>query len=161
VTDDDGRDRHPPPGGAIMQGASMQISHNCKGAQSSRALAIVPAYNEAATVAQVVEALLQEAPRFDVVVIDDGSTDDTASLAAAAGASVVRLPFNLGIGGAVQTGFQYAHEHGYDYVAQVDGDGQHEAPELDKLVDAMQANPRLDMVCGSRFLTTDHHYPAP
>ncbi len=90
-----------------------------------------------------------------------GPRTTTASLAAAAGASVVRLPFNLGIGGAVQTGFQYAHEHGYGYVAQVDGDGQHEAAELDKLVDEMQANPALDMVCGSRFLTADQHYPAP
>ena len=69
-------------------------------------------------------------PEFDVIVIDDGSTDDTAERAAAAGATVVRLPFNLGIGGAVQTGFLYALEHGYDYMAQVDGDGQHEPAEL-------------------------------
>ena len=139
----------------------MQIADNSNAAHDGRALAIVPAYNEAATVAVVVESLREYAPRFDVVVIDDGSTDQTASRAAAAGATVVRLPFNLGIGGAVQTGFQYAHEHDYGYVVQVDGDGQHEAGELEKLVDAMRANPALDMVCGSRFLTADHHYPAP
>ncbi len=124
-------------------------------------LAVVPAYNEAGTVADVVRSLRERAPRFDVLVVDDGSTDDTAARAQAACAAVVRLPFNLGIGGAVQTGFIYAHERGYDYMAQVDGDGQHEATELERLLDAMHADPALDMVCGSRFLTPDNRYPAP
>jgi glycosyltransferase involved in cell wall biosynthesis len=124
-------------------------------------LAVVPAYNEVDTVAQVVRSLRKRAPGFDVLVVDDGSTDDTAARARAAGAAVVRLPFNLGIGGAVQTGFIYAHERGYDYMAQVDADGQHDATELKKLLDAMHANPGLDMVCGSRFLTSDNRYPAP
>lgn len=127
----------------------------------SKFLAVVPAYNEADTVAGVVQSLHEAAPRFDVLVVDDGSSDHTASRAVDAGAVVLRLPFNLGIGGAVQTGFQYAREHGYDYMAQVDADGQHEASELEKLVAAVEANPELDMVCGSRFLTADHHYPAP
>jgi glycosyltransferase involved in cell wall biosynthesis len=96
-----------------------------------------------------------------VLVVDDGSTDDTSACASAAGAQVIRLPFNVGIGGAVQTGFLYAHEHGYDYMVQVDGDGQHEAAELGKLLDAMQTDPTVDMVCGSRFLTADNRYPAP
>ena len=124
-------------------------------------LAVVPAYNEAGTVSAVVAALREHASRFDVIVIDDGSTDDTAARALASGADVVSLPFNLGIGGAVQTGFIYAREHGYDYVAQVDGDGQHDARELSKLVDAMVAEPTLDMVCGSRFVGTDKQYSAP
>jgi glycosyltransferase involved in cell wall biosynthesis len=81
--------------------------------------------------------------------------------AAAAGAAVVRLPFNVGIGAAAQTGFVYALERGYEYIAQVDGDGQHEPAELSKLIEAMRANPGVDMVCGSRFLTDDHRYPAP
>jgi glycosyltransferase involved in cell wall biosynthesis len=96
-----------------------------------------------------------------VLVVDDGSTDDTSACASAVGAQVIRLPFNVGIGGAVQTGFLYADEHGYDYMVQVDADGQHEVAELGKLLDAMRADPTLDMVCGSRFLTADNRYPAP
>ena len=114
------------------------------------ALAVVPAYNESATIAGVVSSLRRNAPDFDVLVIDDGSTDDTSQLARAAGARVVRPPFNLGIGGAVQTGFVFASEAGYDLMVQVDGDGQHDPKELRKLLDAM--GPGVDMVCGSRFL---------
>lgn len=124
-------------------------------------LAVVPAYNEAGSIARVVSAVHERAPDFDVVVIDDGSTDETARRATEAGAVVLRLPFNLGIGGAVQTGFVYALENGYDFMAQVDGDGQHEPAELSRLVETIDSEPGLDMVCGSRFLTTDNHYPAP
>ena len=125
-----------------------------------RYLAVVPAYNEAATVTEVVLAIRRHAPQFDVVVIDDGSTDATAELAEAAGARVVKLPFNLGIGGAVQAGFTFAWEHGYDYLVQVDGDGQHDPREIQKLIEAMEADQSLDMICGSRFIT-DFKYPAP
>jgi glycosyltransferase involved in cell wall biosynthesis len=125
-----------------------------------RCLAVVPAYNEAHTVADVVQALHREAPTFDVVVIDDGSTDDTASRAEHAGARVLRLPFNLGIGGAVQAGFTYAQEQGYDYMVQVDGDGQHDAGEIATLQTAMAETPDVDMICGSRF-ATDTGYIAP
>ncbi len=93
-------------------------------------------------------------------MIDDGSSDTTALLAFDAGATVLRLPFNLGIGGAVQTGFVYAREHGYDFLAQVDGDGQHGAEELERLIETMDEQ-AADMVCGSRFLTKDYRYPAP
>ena len=128
---------------------------------AERRLAVVPAYNESSTVADVVGALHRDAPGWDVIVIDDGSTDDTAAVATAAGARVVRLPFNLGIGGAVQAGFRFARDEGYDLMVQVDGDGQHDPAEIHRLVQERAGEPRLDMVCGSRFLTADHQYPAP
>ncbi|MFZ0043715.1 MAG: glycosyltransferase family 2 protein [Solirubrobacteraceae bacterium] len=129
--------------------------------RSGTFLAVVPAYNEAGSVGAVVDSLRQRAARFDVIVVDDGSTDETARRAREAGAVVVTLPFNLGIGGAVQAGFLYALEHGYDYMVQVDGDGQHEPAEIEKLMGPMDSDPRLDMVCGSRFLGRDQSYPAP
>jgi glycosyltransferase involved in cell wall biosynthesis len=115
-------------------------------------LAVVPAYNEGATVGRVVRAIHDKAPGFDVVVIDDGSTDATADAAAAAGAKVIRHPFNLGIGGAVQSGFTYALENGYERLVQVDGDGQHDPGEIAKLESVMDSDRSVDMVCGSRFL---------
>jgi glycosyltransferase involved in cell wall biosynthesis len=124
-------------------------------------LAVVPAYNEQASIAGVIDALNEHVPDFDILVVDDGSTDRTGQIARDLGARVVRHPFNLGIGGAVQCGFIYALEHGYDYMVQVDGDGQHCADEIAKLRRAMDADRRLDMVCGSRFLTKEHGYPAP
>ena len=106
----------------------------------SSLLAIVPAYNEAGAIGSTVAEIRAHAPDFDVVVVDDGSTDDTAAAARAAGAVVVRHPFNLGIGGAVQTGYQYALEHGYDVAVQVDGDGQHDARHIRDLL-ARAASP--------------------
>ena len=126
-----------------------------------RRLAVVPAYNEAQTVGGVVAALQREAPGWDVLVIDDGSTDETAAIAAFAGARVVRHPFNLGIGGAVQSGFRFARDEGYDLMVQVDGDGQHDPSEIQRLTDQRTSDPSLDMVCGSRFLSDDYRYPAP
>jgi len=93
--------------------------------------------------------------------VDDGSTDGTGELARDAGARVVRHPFNLGIGGAVQSGFIFALENDYDRMVQVDGDGQHMASEVCKLSRALDEDPNVDMVCGSRFLTDDQGYPAP
>jgi glycosyltransferase involved in cell wall biosynthesis len=127
----------------------------------ARYLAVVPAYNEAETVGSVVNSIRVHAPQFDVLVVDDGSTDGTGEVARAVGARVARPAFNLGIGGAVQCGFVYALENDYDYVIQVDADGQHCADEIEKLVDAMHADPTLDMVCGSRFLSKEHGYPSP
>jgi glycosyltransferase involved in cell wall biosynthesis len=126
----------------------------------SSCLAVVPAYNEAATVGGVVAALHEQAPQLDVVVIDDGSTDGTAVLAENAGARVLRLPFNLGIGGAVQAGFKYADEHDYDFMVQVDADGQHDPGEISKLFSAIGEADRPDMICGSRF-RTETGYIAP
>src|SRR3954447_18851622 len=123
-------------------------------------LAVVPAYNEARTVGRVVRALRDEVPALDVVVVDDGSTDGTGEVAEDSGARVLRHPFNLGIGGAVQSGFVYALDNGYDYMVQVDGDGQHLPGEIPMLLEALDEDPSLEIVCGSRFLT-DKGYPAP
>lgn len=124
-------------------------------------LVVVPAYNESVTITRVLDEIQEHAPGWDVVVVDDGSTDGTAASAGSRGASVIRLPFNLGIGGAVQAGFVFALERGYSYMAQVDADGQHLPEELKRLEDAMEAAPDIDVVIGSRFLTQDWKYPAP
>ncbi len=118
-------------------------------------LAIVPAYNESESIGRVVAELGEHAPGFDVVVIDDGSTDETSERARAAGAEVVRHPFNLGIGGAVQSGYLYASERGYDVAVQVDGDGQHDPRCLADMLSYLNAHDELDMVTGSRFLADD------
>ena len=123
----------------------------------SRNLAIVPAYNEEASVAFVVRDLREHAPAFDVLVVDDGSTDATSRAAREAGAITLRMPFNLGIGGTVQAGYQYALDNGYDYAIQVDGDGQHEAREVSTLLAHLHAHRDVDMVTGSRFLCVDDH----
>ena len=123
-------------------------------------IAVVPAYNEAGTVGRVIGALREHAPGFDVVVIDDGSTDATCREATNAGARVLRHPFNLGIGGAVQSGFKFALESGYDYMVQVDADGQHDPAEIATLTREMEADPTLDVICGSRFLR-DLEYVGP
>jgi glycosyltransferase involved in cell wall biosynthesis len=127
----------------------------------ARMLAVVPAFNEEENVGRVVAAIRKEMPYAEIAVIDDGSTDATAQLAAEAGALVISHPFNLGIGGAVQSGFRYAREQNFDLMVQVDGDGQHEPAEVPRLLRALTQDRSLDMVCGSRFLSRDHRYPAP
>jgi glycosyltransferase involved in cell wall biosynthesis len=119
----------------------------------SKFLAIVPAYNEAGAIAGTVTEIRRHAPDFDVVVVDDGSTDETSRIAGAAGARVIRHPFNLGIGGAVQSGYQFALEHGYDAAVQVDGDGQHDPRHIPTLLSHLRENPEINMVTGSRFLS--------
>jgi glycosyltransferase involved in cell wall biosynthesis len=126
-----------------------------------RRLAVVPAYNEADTVGDVVRGIHRHAPDWDVLVVDDGSTDKTGVHARSAGAELLRTPFNLGIGGAMQAGFVYALEQGYDLMVQVDADGQHDPGEIPKLIDARERHPDVDMVCGSRFLSAERDYPAP
>jgi glycosyltransferase involved in cell wall biosynthesis len=116
-----------------------------------RILCIVPASNEEESIEAVVRDLQTHCPDADIAVIDDGSADATNARAAAAGATVVRLPMNLGIGAAVQTGLLLAMRRHYDYAVQVDGDGQHPASEIVVLLDALRSG-GLDAVIGSRFL---------
>ena len=119
-----------------------------------RAVAIVPAFNEEGNVGGVVDEIRAHDAGFDVVVVDDGSFDRTADVAREHGARVVRLPFNLGIGGAVQTGFRFAFEQGYDLAVRVDGDGQHDPAQLDVILAPVLAGD-ADIAVGSRFAATD------
>ena len=121
-------------------------------ANADKHLAIVPAYNEQGSIGATVRDIRKHAPMFDVLVIDDGSTDQTAALARQAGARVVTHPFNLGIGGAVQSGYQFALANEYDIAVQVDGDGQHDARYIDDLLRHLRAAPEINLVTGSRFL---------
>jgi glycosyltransferase involved in cell wall biosynthesis len=116
-----------------------------------RKLAIVPAYNEQGSIAHVVSSINEHAPDFDVLVVDDGSTDWTGTIAEQTGAYVIRHPFNLGIGGAMQSGFKFALRHGYDVAVQIDGDGQHDPSYLGEMLDTLREED-VDMVCGSRFV---------
>ena len=118
--------------------------------QRLRGLVIVPAYNEEGSIESVIQELRAAEPELDVIVVDDGSADRTLRVAAATGARVVSLPYNVGIGGAVQTGYQYALEHGFDLAVQVDGDGQHDPLEISRLLEPL-LDGRADMVVGSRF----------
>ena len=126
----------------------------------TRIVAVVPAYDEEGAIGSVVGEIRAFDPTSDVVVVDDGSTDSTAAAAAAVGAAVVRLPFNLGIGAAVQTGFRYALERGYDVAVRLDGDGQHDPAELPKLL-APLAGDEADVVTGSRFRDVESGYRPP
>lgn len=126
----------------------------------TRQLAVVPAFNEADTIRTVVDRIHAARPDFDVLVVDDGSLDSTARIAESAGARVLRLPYNLGIGGAVQAGFLFARDHDYDYMVQVDGDGQHDPREIVRLQRVIDSNPSIDVVCGSRFLSPDMSFPS-
>jgi glycosyltransferase involved in cell wall biosynthesis len=119
---------------------------------TSDKLAIVPAHNEAGAIVDTITEIAHWAPDFDVLVVDDGSTDATAELARETGVEVLRLPFNLGIGGAMQSGYIYASEHGYQVAVQVDGDGQHDPRHIHDLLARLEAEPGLNMVTGSRFL---------
>ncbi len=119
-------------------------------------LVIIPAFNEHETLPSTLAELKHTVPDYDVVVIDDGSTDNTADLAEAHGAICVRLPFNLGIGGALRTGFRFAVERGYGRAIQFDADGQHDASQIAAILAPLDEG--ADMVIGSRFAGVgDYH----
>ena len=126
----------------------------------SRIVAIVPAWNEAGAIGDVVDEILTFDSTIDVVVIDDASVDETVAIAERHGATVLPLLFNVGIGGAVQTGFRYARDEGYEIAVRLDGDGQHDASELEKLITPLRAD-EADLVIGSRFVDPDGSYRPP
>ena len=127
---------------------------------TTRLVAVVPAWNEAAAIGSVVDEIKRVAPAIDVVVVDDASTDETAAVAEGRGAVVLRLPFNVGIGGAVQTGLRYALQEGYGLAVRLDGDGQHDATEIPKILAPVQAG-AADLVIGSRFVDANGSYRPP
>lgn len=114
----------------------------------TRALVIMPAWNEAESVGATVREVLAQPASYDVLVVNDGSTDATAAAAAAAGAQVLELPFNIGVGGAMRAGFKYAQRHGYDAVIQVDADGQHDPKDIQRVLDGLA---HADISIGARF----------
>lgn len=111
-------------------------------------LIAIPAWNEAASIADVINKVREHRPDVDILVVDDGSQDSTASLARQVGATVVSLPFNVGVGGAMRTAFLYAQRHGYRALAQVDADGQHDPGDLDRILEGLDT---ADIVVGTRF----------
>ena len=119
-----------------------------------RALVLIPAYNEEAALPALVDEVRAAVPNVDIVVINDCSLDHTANVARKLGVYVLDLPCNLGVGGAVQAGFRYAFDRGYQYVIRCDGDGQHPPSEIPKLIAAMKSGD-ADLVVGSRFLEDD------
>src|SRR5688572_27371806 len=113
-----------------------------------RTLVVIPALNESGSIGEVVKEVRSELPSVDVLVIDDGSTDNTAAVAESAGAKVARLPYNLGVGGAMRLGYRYGHRHDYDVVVQIDADGQHDPKFVPRLLAALDD---ADLVIGARF----------
>lgn len=114
-------------------------------------IVIIPAYNESASIKKTVEEIKNKASDFDYVVINDCSTDNTRQICEENNFNIINLPINLGIGGAVQTGYRYAYNEGYDYAVQVDGDGQHDPDFLNRMALYLKEK-NIDMVIGSRFI---------
>ncbi len=114
-------------------------------------LLIIPAFNESQTLPSLIEEIKAKAPDYDYVIVNDGSTDDTKNVCRTNGLNVIHLPINLGIGGAMQTGYLYAYQNQYDIAIQIDGDGQHDPDFLESLIEPITKK-QSDMVIGSRFI---------
>ncbi len=114
-------------------------------------LIVVPAYNEEATIGDVIIGIKGTEPSMDILVVNDGSSDRTSEIAVLSGARVIDIPYNIGYGGSIQTGFRFAVDYSYDYVITMDGDGQHDPASIRCLVETMRRE-GADVVVGSRFL---------
>lgn len=117
-------------------------------------LVIVPAYNESESIEKTIRDIMEKAPEFDYVIVNDCSTDSTLEICRENQFNILNLPINLGIGGAVQTGYIYAKENGYDIAVQVDGDGQHDPTFLSVMAKKMEET-GADMIIGSRFIAKE------
>jgi len=127
---------------------------------SPRTLIIIPALNEEESVARVIDSVRQQIPHADVLVVNDGSSDATGKCAEAAGAMVLHMPYNVGIGASVQAGFQFAAKQDYDIVVRNDGDGQHDAAEITQML-AILASGEADIVIGSRYIENRGYVGSP
>ncbi len=160
----DGGERFPRPGiepvsalsrqGGKPDDPRPQILGNMPG--RNQLLVVIPAHNEGDIVGAVIARVRAHVPSADILVIDDGSTDNTATTAREAGALVISLPQNLGIGAATQTGYIFAREMGYDVVARVDADGQHDPAEIARLISALSEE-GVHVIVGSRFVEGGEH----
>lgn len=119
---------------------------------SGKILIIIPAYNEADNIERVVDDLTEHFPQYDYVVINDGSSDDTRKICSRRGYNLLDLPVNTGLSGAIKSGMRYANFYGYDYVVQIDGDGQHDPKYISAMAETMEKT-GCDIVIGSRFKT--------
>jgi glycosyltransferase involved in cell wall biosynthesis len=136
-----------------------KLQRACLISPMNKILIIVPAYNEEESLRGVIQDLRSHVPQADILVVNDGSSDRTAAVARQSGVILASLSFNLGIGGAMQTGFQYARMKDYDIAIQFDGDGQHLAAEIEIVLDALQKG-GADIVIGSRFLKRGDYRPS-
>lgn len=118
-------------------------------------ITIIPAYNEEKTILNVINNIKKN-ENLDIVVVNDGSHDNTSVIARSCGVTVIDLPFNLGIGGCMQTGYKYAYENGYDIAIQIDADGQHDPKYVDELIKPILDN-KADLVIGSRYIKETHY----
>ncbi len=116
-----------------------------------KCLLIIPAYNESKNIEKVIDNIVQNYAQYDYVIINDGSLDDTEEICLKRDYQVLNLPINMGIGGAVQTGYCYARDNGYDIAVQIDGDGQHDVSFLPQMLQLIE-NEKADVVIGSRFM---------
>jgi len=141
-----GRQRGVSPYGSIPEGDILIVD------KEKKILIVIPAYNEEKTIGEVIEKVKVNLSSADILVVNDGSTDSTARIAQEKGAFILNLPYNLGIGGAMQTGFKFAEEFGYDLVMRIDADGQHNPEEINNLLKPVLEG-KADLVVGSRFLS--------
>ena len=125
----------------------------------SDTIILIPAYNEAEGLAELLRNISKSAPDADLLVVNDGSKDETAGKATESGATVLSHPFNMGYGVTIQTGYKFAYAHGYDYIVQIDGDGQHDPAFIEEMLAPVKSG-EVDFTIGSRFLWYDSYRPS-